>query len=86
MDTNSGDRVVVLLHVERALWQHVIATSAKSGQPTSHHVAEALTEYLAERSYDEARLHPRRCGCGRFVTRPEQCDGPPCPFNRRAQL
>ena len=64
------------------LWRRVLATAAKSGQPTSHHVAEALTEYLGERSYDEARMHPRRCGCGRFVTRPEQCDGPPCPFQR----
>jgi hypothetical protein len=35
------------------------------------------------KGYDDARAHPEKCRCGRMVTRPEQCDGPPCPFDRQ---
>jgi hypothetical protein len=34
------------------------------------------------KSYDEARENPVPCRCGKPVTRPEQCDGPPCPFEK----
>jgi hypothetical protein len=34
----------------------------------------------AAKSYDEAREFPEPCRCGKLVTRPEQCDGLPCPF------
>lgn len=78
-----ANRVVVILHVDRALWQRVMVASTKSGRSTSQHVTDALTEYEAKRTYDEARMHPRPCKCGKHVTRPEQCSGEPCPFERR---
>jgi hypothetical protein len=34
------------------------------------------------KGYDDARAEPVKCRCGRMVNRPEQCDGPPCPFDR----
>jgi hypothetical protein len=37
-------------------------------------------EEQAAKSYDEAREFPEPCRCGKMVTRPEQCDGLPCPF------
>lgn len=39
-----------------------------------------ILKHRTERSYDDARADPQPCRCGRLVTRPEQCDGPPCPF------
>lgn len=39
-------------------------------------------EEQAAKGFDDARLHPEPCRCGRLVTRPEQCDGPPCPMDR----
>jgi hypothetical protein len=36
----------------------------------------------AAKGYDDARAEPVKCRCGRMVNRPEQCDGPPCPFDR----
>jgi hypothetical protein len=77
-----ADRVVVLVHIDRALWQRVMAASVRSARSTSQHVTDALTEYFADRTYDDARTHPRPCRCGKLVTRPEQCDGPPCPFEK----
>ena len=38
---------------------------------------------LSRKSYDEARANPDPCRCGRLVTRPDLCDGPPCPFDKR---
>lgn len=35
----------------------------------------------AAKTYDDAREHPEPCRCGKLVTRPEQCDGPPCPLS-----
>jgi hypothetical protein len=32
------------------------------------------------KSYDDARADPQPCKCGRLVTRPELCTGPPCPW------
>lgn len=34
------------------------------------------------KDFDDARMEPQACRCGRLVTRPEQCDGPPCPYDR----
>ena len=34
------------------------------------------------KGYDDARLEREKCRCGKMVNRPEQCDGPPCPFDR----
>jgi hypothetical protein len=35
---------------------------------------------LPLRSFDDARADPQPCKCGRSVTRPELCDGLPCPL------
>jgi hypothetical protein len=32
------------------------------------------------KGFDDARAEPEPCRCGRLVTRPEQCAGPPCPL------
>lgn len=41
------------------------------------------THWPESRTFDEARMDPRPCDrCGRHVTRPEQCPGESCPFNR----
>jgi hypothetical protein len=37
-------------------------------------------EEQAAKGFDDARAEPEPCRCGKMVTRPEQCDGPPCPL------
>ena len=32
------------------------------------------------KNFDDARMDLQPCRCGKRVTRPEQCQGPPCPF------
>jgi hypothetical protein len=40
-------------------------------------------EEQASKTFDDARAEPEACRCGKLVTRPEQCDGPPCPLEKR---
>jgi hypothetical protein len=74
---------------------HLVAHALRyaSGDRSDDHLGAVMAnagmliwiEDQASKLYDDAREQPEPCRCGRCVTRPEQCDGPPRPFERQRE-